>query len=93
MKKALIPIMFLLFASAAFAVGSVSSVDTTISASSATTGTNVVLTATSTASSEDVSNTQIQLIKDSGSGDFSVSDPAVGYYTSTVTTSGTTKTF
>ncbi|MFA4820391.1 MAG: PGF-pre-PGF domain-containing protein, partial [Candidatus Aenigmatarchaeota archaeon] len=49
--------------------------------------------ATSTASSEDVSNVQIQLIKDSGPGDFSVSDPSGGSYTTTVTTSGTAKTF
>ena len=86
--------MFVILASGlAFATGSVSSVDTSLSALSATTGTSVVLTATSTASSEDVSNTQIQIIKDSGPGDFSVSDPSGGSYTTTVTTSGTSKTF
>src|SRR3989338_1732269 len=95
MKKILIiAAVIALFASGlVFAVGSVSSVDTSLSASSATTGTSVVLTATSTASSEDVSNTQIQIIKDSGPGDFSVSDPSGGSYTTTVTTSGTSKTF
>ena len=40
-----------------------------------------------------MSNTQIQIIKDSGPGDFSVSDPSGGSYTTTVTTSGTSKTF
>ncbi len=81
---------------------SVSSVTTTSSAVSATTGTNVVITATATASGGDVSNTQLQLIKVSGNGsgsctgssDFSVSDPGSPYtYTTTVSTSGTTKSF
>ena len=72
----------------------VQSVTATSSASSATTGTNIVVTATSTSDTGDVSNTQIALVKDSGSGDFSVSDPAGGSYSGiTVTTSGVTKTF
>ena len=94
MKKIFILALFVILASGlAFADGSVSSVDTSLSALSATTGTSVVLTATSTASSEDVSNVQITLVKATGPGDFSVSDPSGGSYTTTVTTSGTSKTF
>ncbi|HLD39231.1 MAG TPA: PGF-pre-PGF domain-containing protein [archaeon] len=94
MKKIFILAMFVILVSGiAFADGSVSSVDTSLSASSATTGTSVVLTATSTASSSDVSNVQITLVKATGPGDFSVSDPSGGSYTTTVTTSGTSKTF
>lgn len=81
---------------------SVSSVTTTSSVVSATTGTSVVITATATASGSDVSNTQLQLIRVSGNGtgsctgssDFSISDPGSPYtYTTTVSTSGTTKSF
>lgn len=94
MKKLSIILVFVLLASGiAFADGSVSSVDTSLSASSATTGTSVVLTTTSTASSSDVSNVQITLAKTSGPGDFSISDPSGGSYTTTVTTSGTSKAF
>lgn len=81
---------------------SVSSVTTTSSVVSATTGTSVVITSTATASGGDVSNTQLQLVRVSGNGsgsctgssDFSISDPGSPYtYTTTVSTSGTTKSF
>ncbi|MBI2579747.1 MAG: PGF-pre-PGF domain-containing protein [Candidatus Aenigmarchaeota archaeon] len=81
---------------------SVSSVTTTSSVTTATTGTSVVVTTTATASGGDVSNTQLQLVKVSGNGsgsctgssDLSVSDPGSPYtYTTTVSTSGTTKSF
>ncbi len=91
----------LALASAAFAAN-VASVTTTASTTSATTGTNVVITSVSSADSDTVSNVQIQLVKDSGAGngsctgasDFSIADPASPYYyTTSVSTSGTTKSF
>ena len=91
----------LALASAAFAAN-VNSVTTTASTTSATTGTSVVITVVSSSDSDTVSNVQIQLVKDSGTGngscsgasDFSISDPASPYYyTASVPTTGVTKTF
>ena len=105
MNKNLILIAFVIALLPAISLAqssSVSSVTTTSSVVSATTGTGVVITATATASGGDVSNTQLQLIKVSGNGtgsctgssDFSISDPGSPYtYTTTVSTSGTTKSF
>ncbi len=100
-KILLMAIFVLAFASAAFAAN-VNSVTTSASTTNATTGTSVVITVVSTSDSDTVSNVQIQLVKDSGTGsgsctgasDFSISDPASPYYyTTSVPTSGVTKTF
>lgn len=100
-KTMLMAIFVLALASVAFAAN-VNSVTTTASTTNATTGTSVVITVVSTSDSDTVSNVQIQLVKDSGTGsgsctgasDFSISDPASPYYyTTSVPTSGVTKTF
>jgi PGF-pre-PGF domain-containing protein len=102
-NKVILSIFFIvIMSSICFATASVSTVTTSASASTVTTGTNVVLTSISTADTDTVSNVQIRLVKDSGSGsggctgssDFLISDPASPYYyTTSVSTSGTTKTF
>lgn len=86
-------LIIVLMASPAFAQN-VQSVTTSSSASSATTGTNIVITSVSTSDTGDVSNSQVTLTKSSGPGDFSISDPSTGSYSGvTVTTSGVSKTF
>ncbi len=93
-NKIILTLMIFVVLSLPVFAQNVQSVTATASASSATTGTNIVVTAVSTSDTGDVSNTQIALIKDSGPGDFSVSDPSGGSYSGvTVTTSGVTKTF
>ncbi|MBI4162294.1 MAG: PGF-pre-PGF domain-containing protein [Candidatus Aenigmarchaeota archaeon] len=86
-------LVFVLMTAPSFAQN-VQSVTTSSSSSSATTGTNIVVTSVSTSDTGDVSNSQITLSKSSGPGDFSISDPSTGSYSGvTVTTSGITKTF
>ncbi len=99
-KTMLMAIFVLAFASVALAAN-VNSVTTSASTTNATTGTSVVITVVSTSDSDTVSNVQIQFVKDSGTGSGSCTgsspldptDPIGGSYTTSVPTSGVTKTF
>jgi hypothetical protein len=76
--------------------GYISDITTSASVSTATTGTNFVVTATLTAGSSQVNAGQIQLVSTGqNTGSFlTINDPPTGYYSNTaISTSGTTKTF